>query len=61
LNSIIELERAIKTKTDNLTKEKEKLKTEAKTSLNDLISKHKQKLNEKQEIQKQVLNFLHAI
>jgi translation initiation factor 2B subunit (eIF-2B alpha/beta/delta family) len=61
LASVDELQRAVATKVDELTKEKEELKDKAKAYLNDLTSKHKQEVSEKQEIQKQVLNFLHEI
>jgi hypothetical protein len=61
LNSLAEIKSTIDAQAEKLTQERDEIESKAKIYLDEITANHKQKVQEKQETQKQVLNFLHAI
>jgi ABC-type histidine transport system ATPase subunit len=55
------MQNTLKTNIDALTKQRNEIENKAKAYLDKIVVDHKQKLQEKQEVQKEVLNFLHQI
>jgi hypothetical protein len=61
ITSLANIQTAITAQIDDLTKQQTELTSQAKARIAEIIQAQKQRLSEKQEIQKKVLNFLHAI
>jgi hypothetical protein len=61
LTSLTDIQTAITSQIDTLTDQQNELITQANVRVAEIIRAQKQKVQEKQEIQKKVLNFLHAI